>query len=119
MDLPAWPKRFRTVVDRFCLGHSGHQLIYAWFLRNIVMKKDKGDEDMQRVWNAIRIGADSYLGRQLKTILPMIGLLTVVLFLSAYIVPLYPETIEEFPENTNLIIAVGRTVAFIMGAAFS
>ncbi len=94
-------------------------LIYAWILRNIVMKKDMGDDDMQRVWNAIRIGADSYLSRQLKTILPMIGLLTVVLFFSAYVVPLYPETIEEFPENTNLIIAVGRTVAFIIGAVFS
>jgi K(+)-stimulated pyrophosphate-energized sodium pump len=94
-------------------------LIYAWILRNIVMKKDKGDDDMQRVWNAIRIGADSYLSRQLKTILPMIGLLTVVLFFSAYVVPLYPETIEEFPENTNLIIAVGRTIAFIIGAIFS
>ena len=103
----------------FVLATAVISLIYAWFLRNIVMKKDKGDDDMQRVWNAIRIGADSYLGRQLKTILPMIGLLTVVLFLSAYVVPLYPETIEEFPENTNLIIAVGRTVAFIIGAAFS
>ena len=103
----------------FVLVTAVISLIYAWILRNIVMKKDKGDEDMQRVWNAIRIGADSYLGRQLKTILPMIGLLTVVLFLSAYVVPLYPETIEEFPENTNLIIAIGRTVAFIVGAAFS
>jgi K(+)-stimulated pyrophosphate-energized sodium pump len=103
----------------FVLVTAVISLIYAWILRNIVMKKDKGDEEMQRVWNAIRIGADSYLGRQLKTILPMIGLLTVVLFLSAYVVPLYPETIEEFPENTNMIIAIGRTVAFIIGAAFS
>ena len=103
----------------FVLVTAVISLIYAWYLRNIVMKKDKGDEDMQRVWNAIRIGADSYLSRQLKTILPLIGLLTVVLFLSAYVVPLYPETIEEFPENTNLIIAIGRTVAFIVGATFS
>jgi K(+)-stimulated pyrophosphate-energized sodium pump len=103
----------------FVLVTAVISLIYAWYLRNIVMKKDKGDEDMQRVWNAIRIGADSYLSRQLKTILPLIGLLTVVLFLSAYVVPLYPETIEEFPENTNLIIAIGRTVAFIVGASFS
>jgi K(+)-stimulated pyrophosphate-energized sodium pump len=103
----------------FVLVTAVISLIYAWFLRGIVMKKDKGDEEMQRVWNAIRIGADSYLGRQLKTILPLIGLLTVVLFLSAYVVPLLPETVEEFPKNTNLIIAVGRTVAFIVGASFS
>jgi len=103
----------------FVLTTAVISLIYAWYLRSIVMKKDMGEEDMQRVWNAIRIGADSYLGRQLKTILPMIGLLTVVLFFSAYVVPLYPETIEEFPENTQIIIAVGRTIAFIVGASFS
>src|SRR5210317_49176 len=105
---------FEQLSIIFVLVTAVISLIYAWFLRGIVMKKDKGDEEMQRVWNAIRIGADSYLGRQLKTIMPMIGLLTVVLFLSAYVVPLLPETVEEFPENTNLIIAVGRTVAFII-----
>ncbi len=103
----------------FVLVTAVISLIYAWFLRGIVMKKDKGDEEMQKVWNAIRIGADSYLNRQLKTILPLIGLLTVILFLSAYVVPLYPETIEEFPNNTQMIIAVGRTIAFIVGASFS
>ena len=103
----------------FVLATAVISLIYAWYLRNLVMKKDKGEEDMQRVWNAIRIGADSYLSRQLKTILPMIGLLTAVIFLSAYVVPLYPETLEEFPENTQIIIAVGRTIAFIIGATFS
>ncbi len=110
---------FEQYAVVFVLATAVISLIYAWYLRNIVMNKDKGDEDMQRVWNAIRIGADSYLSRQLKTILPMIGLLTVVLFFSAYVVPLYPETIEEFPKNTQIIIAVGRTVAFIVGAGFS
>jgi len=110
---------FEQLAIIFVLVTAVISLIYAWFLRGIVMKKDKGDDEMQRVWNAIRIGADSYLNRQLRTILPLIGLLTVVLFLSAYVVPLYPETIAEFPENTNLVIAIGRTVAFIVGATFS
>ena len=110
---------FEQIAIIFVVVTAIISLIYAWFLRGIVMKKDKGDAEMQRVWNAIRIGADSYLTRQLKTILPMIGLLTVVLFFSAYVVPLYPETVEEFPENTQIIIAVGRTVAFIVGASFS
>ena len=73
---------------------------------------------MQEVWNAIRIGADSYLSRQLKTILPAIGVLTVLLFLSVYVVPPTAEAVEEFPVNTQIIIAVGRTIAFIMGASF-
>ena len=32
-------------------------LLYAWWLRNIVLRNDKGSEKMQEVWNAIRIGA--------------------------------------------------------------
>ena len=94
-------------------------LIYAWLLRNKVIKKDKGDKDMQRVWNAISIGANSYLTRQLKTILPFIGLLTIALFFSVYIVPPSHEAVEEFPNNTQLIIAIGRSTAFVMGALFS
>jgi K(+)-stimulated pyrophosphate-energized sodium pump len=94
-------------------------LIYAWLLRGKVMNKDKGTEKMQEVWNAIRVGADSYLNRQLRTILPAIGLLTVALFLSVYVVPPSLEAQAEFPENTRIIIAVGRTVAFVMGALFS
>ena len=76
-------------------------LIYAWLLRGNVLKKDKGTEKMQEVWNAIRIGADSYLSSQLKTILPAIGLLTVALFLSVYVVPPTPGSLEEFPNNTT------------------
>ena len=94
-------------------------LLYAWLLRGTVLKKDKGSEKMQEVWNAIRIGAESYLSRQLKTILPAIALLAVALFLSVYVVPTSAEAQEEFPQNTQMIIAIGRTVAFIMGASFS
>jgi K(+)-stimulated pyrophosphate-energized sodium pump len=94
-------------------------LAYAWFLRGLVLKKDKGEDEMQRVWNAIRVGADSYLSKQLHTIFPVIGLLTVVLFFSVYVVPPTPEASEEFPKNTQIIIALGRTIAFIMGATFS
>lgn len=94
-------------------------LLYAWFLRGNVLKKDKGTPKMQEVWNAIRIGADSYLNRQLKTILPAIGLLMVALFLSVYVVPPSLEALEEFPNNTQIIIAIGRTIAFILGASFS
>ncbi|MFH2102707.1 MAG: sodium-translocating pyrophosphatase [Chloroflexota bacterium] len=94
-------------------------LLYAWYLRGNVIKKDKGTEKMQEIWDAIRIGADSYLSRQLKTILPVIVILTVALFLSVYIVPPTPEAVEEFGSSAQIIVAVGRTVAFIMGAVFS
>jgi K(+)-stimulated pyrophosphate-energized sodium pump len=94
-------------------------LLYAWLLRNKVMRKDKGTDEMQAIWNAIRVGADSYLNRQLRTILPAIGLLTIALFMSVYVVPPSKEALEEFPKNTQIIIALGRAIAFIVGASFS
>ncbi len=95
-------------------------LLYAWFLRGKVLKKDKGTKRMQEVWNAIRIGAESYLSRQLKTILPAVALLTVALFLSVYVVPPSSEAINEFgANNARIVIAIGRSLAFILGASFS
>jgi K(+)-stimulated pyrophosphate-energized sodium pump len=98
-------------------------LLYAAWLRNHVLKKDKGTDKMQAIWNAIRVGADSYLSRQLKTILPLIGVLTLVMFFSVYVVPPSQEAQEEFsflgPQGITLTIAIGRTIAFIMGASFS
>ena len=94
-------------------------LFYAWLLRGNVLKKDKGTQKMQEVWNAIRIGADSYLNRQLRTILPIIGALTVVLFLSVYVVHPSQAATAEFGKNAQIVVAIGRTIAFIMGASFS
>ncbi len=94
-------------------------LLYAWFLRRGVLKKDKGTAKMQEVWNAIRIGADSYLNRQLRTILPLIAVLTIVMFFSVFVVPPTEAAIEEFGPNAQLLISIGRAIAFIMGATFS
>jgi len=97
-------------------------LIYAWLLRGTVLKKDKGTPKMQEVWEAIKVGADSYLSRQLKTILPAIAILFIALFLSVYVVPPSHEASLEFPPekyNTQLIIAIGRALAFVLGASFS
>ncbi|CAG0931124.1 K(+)-stimulated pyrophosphate-energized sodium pump [Thermoflexales bacterium] len=92
---------------------------YAWWLRGKVLKNDKGTAKMQEVWNAIRIGAESYLSQQLRTILPLIGVLMVLMFLSVGVVPPSREAVEEFGESAQLFVAFGRTIAFIMGASFS
>lgn len=110
---------FEQIAIVFVLVTAFISLIYAWLLRGVVMKKDKGTKEMQEIWDAIRIGADSYLSRQLKTILPAIVFLAIVLFLSVYVVPPSQEAVDEFPVNTQIIVAIGRTAAFIMGAAFS
>ncbi len=98
-------------------------LLYALYLRKEIMREDMGTEKMIEVWSAIRDGADAYLKRQLKAILPLIVVLTIALFLSVYIVPPTPEALERFAgmsdSQVRLLIGIARAVAFIMGASFS
>jgi K(+)-stimulated pyrophosphate-energized sodium pump len=98
-------------------------LLYAIFLRSQIMREDKGTEKMQEVWGAIRDGADAYLKRQLKSILPMIAILTIALFFSVYIVPPSPEALDRFAgmsdASVRLIIGLARAIAFVMGSGFS
>ncbi len=117
-------------------------LLYAAFLRSQILREDKGDSKMQQVWGAIREGADAYLRRQLRTILPLIAILTVALFLSVFVVPPTPEAAEWYcmsvkgasletalecghqlteaeQQQVRLYIGLGRAIAFVMGAGFS
>ncbi len=110
---------FERVVPFVVIGVAIISLLYAWWLRGIVLKKDKGTPKMQEVWNAIRVGADAYLGRQLRTILPLIGILAIAMFLSVAVVRPTTEATDLFGANAPIVIAVGRTVAFILGASFS
>lgn len=77
---------FETVALWVVLGIAVLGLLYALLLRKQVLRNDKGSTQMQQIWNAIREGADAYLGRQLRTIIPLIIVLTVVLFFSVYLV---------------------------------
>src|SRR5512146_225909 len=92
---------FEQLAVVFVLITAFISLLYAWLLRGNVLKKDKGTKKMQEVWNAIRIGADSYLDRQLKTILPLIAVLTVVMFLSVYVVQVSEAALKEFGPNAQ------------------
>jgi len=110
---------FEGLVPWAIIGIAIISLLYAWWLRGGVLKKDKGTPKMQEVWNAIRVGADAYLNRQLRTILPLIGMLAVALFFTVYVVQPTSEATEVFGKNAQLIVAVGRMLAFILGASFS
>ena len=136
---------FEQIAVVFVVIVAFISLLYAWLLRGNVLNKDKGTLKMQEVWNAIRIGADSYLNRQLRSILPLIAILTIALFLSVYIVPPSPEAREwycthiqgvnakdltaidtcrsnltkEKDQQILLIFGIARTIAFVMGASFS
>ena len=114
---------FEHVAIWSILGISITGLLYALFLRREVLREDKGSEKMLQVWNAIREGADAYLGKQLRSILPLIIVLTFALFYSVYIVPPSSEAMERFighsESQVRLIIGIGRALAFVMGALFS
>jgi len=99
---------------------------YAFFLRAQILREDKGTARMQEVWGWIVDGANAYLTRQTRAILPLIGVLTIALFFSVYIVPPTSEAVEHFKEigitdtgTVTLIVAFARAIAFIMGAGFS
>jgi K(+)-stimulated pyrophosphate-energized sodium pump len=94
-------------------------LVYSYLLYRNVMAEDKGTPAMIRIWTAIKEGADSYLSRQLKTILPFMGALVFVLFGSVWIAQPSPEALRLFGDNAHITIAVGRAIAFILGASFS
>jgi len=110
---------FETIVPWVIIVIAIISLLYAWWLRGGVLKKDKGTPKMQEVWNAIRVGADAYLSRQLRTILPFIVILAAALFFSVYVVQPSPEASEVFGKNAQIIVAVGRMAAFVLGASFS
>src|SRR3970040_2235262 len=114
---------FEQIAIWSVLGIAILGLLYAVFLRSQILREDKGTAKMQEVWGAIRDGADAYLGQQLKSILPLIGVLTIALFFSVYIVPPSPEAMDRFSgmseSQVRLIIGFARAIAFVMGAGFS
>jgi K(+)-stimulated pyrophosphate-energized sodium pump len=114
---------FEQIAIWSVLGVALLGLAYALFLRRQILAEDKGTEKMQEVWGAIRDGADAYLRRQLRSILPLIVVLTIAMYFSVAIIPPTPEALERFhgvDESTvKLYIGLGRAVGFIMGSLFS
>ncbi|MEJ2484273.1 MAG: sodium-translocating pyrophosphatase [Anaerolineales bacterium] len=114
---------FEQIAIWSVLGIAILGLAYAIFLRNQILGEDKGTEKMQAVWGAIRDGADAYLRRQLRSILPLIVLLTIAMYFSVAIVPPTPEALERFSNvsasTVSVYIGLGRAVGFIMGSLFS
>ncbi len=105
------------------LGVAILGLLYALYLRQEILREDKGTPKMQEVWGAIREGAEAYLRQQLRSIIPFIILLTIALFLSVYVVPISDEARERFAslndQQIQLVMGLGRALAFLLGAVFS
>ncbi|MGD8737689.1 MAG: sodium/proton-translocating pyrophosphatase, partial [Anaerolineae bacterium] len=96
-------------------------LAYAYWLWRDTLRRDKGTPEMQKVWNAIKTGANAYLRRQLRTMLPILVLLAIVLFFSVYVVEPSTEAMEVFETDAaaRLWLGIGRSLAFVVGALFS
>ena len=114
---------FEQVAIYAVLGVAILGLAYAVFLRQQILREDKGTAKMQEVWGWIKDGANAYLSKQLRSILPLIVILTIALFFSVYIVPPSQEATERFAGATEsqvrLYIGLWRALAFVMGAGFS
>lgn len=85
------------------LGISLAALAIAYALRAQVLAADEGTEKMREIAATIQEGAAAFLGRQFRTLSYFVGIVFLLLFL-------LPGSQE---------IRVGRSIFFLVGAAFS
>ncbi|MHB8900130.1 MAG: sodium-translocating pyrophosphatase [Thermoguttaceae bacterium] len=83
-------------------------LLYALMLRHQVLKAPQGTKKMQEIADAVREGANAYLGAQFRKIGPLIVVITVALWFTKANDPVYGN-----------VFAYGRAGAFLVGALFS
>ena len=86
------------------LGVAVAGLLYAGMLVGQVIKADKGTPRMQEIAAAVREGANAYLAAQFRKIVPLILVITALLYATKY---------NEWE------FAVGRSGAFLVGSIFS
>jgi K(+)-stimulated pyrophosphate-energized sodium pump len=110
---------FENVMVWAVFGTAIIALLYALWLARQILAYDKGTEEMQKVWRDIKKGANTYLRTQLRTVAIMILILTVLMFLSVYLVRPTPEAQHMYGDNARLIIGLARAGAFFMGSSFS
>jgi len=86
------------------LGISLAALAIAWFLRSQVLAANEGTAKMIEIAEAVQEGAAAYLKRQFTTLSYFVGIVFFLLF--------------ALPAE-SLGIKIGRSLFFLMGAAFS
>ena len=97
----ALPERIGLILT-LVIAVSG--LVYAGMLVGQVLGADQGTQRMRDVADAVREGAWAYLMRQAAALLPLVFLVTAILYFTA---------------ETSGAVQIGRMAAFFLGAVFS
>ena len=105
------------------LGISFVALAVAYVLVRGVLAAPEGTPKMVSIARAIQEGAQAYLNRQFRTLGLFVGILTVLLF---FILPVGTRCTQALlaagtscVTHAPLALRFGRSIAFIVGAAFS
>jgi K(+)-stimulated pyrophosphate-energized sodium pump len=86
-------------------------LAFAYYLVREVLAAPEGSPKMREIARSIQIGAKAYLNRQFRTVAVFMAILTVLLF--------FALPVPENAAHSEFALRFGRSVAFILGAAFS
>lgn len=98
----------------FGIGFIG--LATAFFLSRWVMNKGTGSTSMQRISNAIKLGAEAFMRRQFKTIAVLAAVIAVILFVGYGFLR---QSRSFDPVDSSLLLAFWITLSFLLGALCS
>ncbi|HEX9890448.1 MAG TPA: sodium-translocating pyrophosphatase [Actinomycetota bacterium] len=102
---------FENTVLLLILGISVLALVVAYFLRRGVLAAPQGSPKMIEIATSIQEGSKAYLNRQFRTVGSFLVVLTIVLY---FVLP-----VHESASHSEVVLRLGRSIAFILGAAFS
>jgi K(+)-stimulated pyrophosphate-energized sodium pump len=83
-------------------------LIYGFLLKAEVLKMSPGSDAMQKVGAAIRSGAYAYLSKQVKTMLPLVVVLAILLYF-----------LFSGQSGYTFVSSIGVSIAFLIGVLSS
>ena len=93
------------------LGISLVALAFAYYLVREVLAAPEGSDKMREIAGSIQVGAKAYLSRQFRTVAVFMAIIAIVLY--------FALPVSEDATHSEVAIRLGRSIAFVLGAAFS
>ena len=93
------------------LGISLVALAFAYYLVREVLAAPEGSDKMREIAGSIQVGAKAYLSRQFRTVAVFMAIIAIVLY--------FALPVSEDATHGEVAIRLGRSIAFVLGAAFS